>query len=77
MIKVNREGAAIELEVWALPHTAVGSFLAGIPSPLGLGKIQLADGTQVTGFMCDASATEGARDITEFGGWRAFLRAKD
>jgi allophanate hydrolase len=76
MIKVNREGAAIELEVWALPHTAVGSFLAGIPSPLGLGKIQLADGTQVTGFMCDASATEGARDITEFGGWRAFLNAK-
>jgi allophanate hydrolase len=76
MIKVNQDGAAIEVEVWAVPNEKVGTFLAGIPAPLGLGKIQLVDGTQVTGFVCDASAVEGARDITDFGGWRAFLRAR-
>jgi allophanate hydrolase len=72
MVKVNRDGAAIELEVWAVPSEKVGSFLAGIPAPLGLGKVQLVDGSEVTGFVCDATAVEGARDITDFGGWRSF-----
>jgi allophanate hydrolase len=74
MVKVNDGGSAIELEVWALPHAEVGSFLAGIPSPLGLGKVQLADGTAVTGFVCESSATAGAQDISHLGGWRAFLQ---
>jgi allophanate hydrolase len=73
MVKVNEGGGAIELEVWALPHAQVGSFLAGIPSPLGLGKVALADGTSVTGFVCEASATAGAQDITHLRGWRAYL----
>jgi len=29
----------------------------------------------VHGFVCEAHALAGARDITEFGGWRAFVRA--
>jgi allophanate hydrolase len=74
MIRVNENGGAIELEVWALPHEQVGSFLAGIPSPLGLGKVLLADGSSVTGFICEANAAEGAQDITHLGGWRAFLK---
>ena len=73
MVKVNEGGGAVELEVWALPHAQVGSFLAGIPSPLGLGKVLLADGTSVTGFVCETSATQGALDITHLGGWRAYL----
>jgi len=75
MLKVNEGGGAIELEVWAVPHQQVGSFLAGIPAPLGLGKVQLADGTSVTGFICDSSAVIGAQDITQLGGWRAYLAA--
>jgi allophanate hydrolase len=74
MVKVNEGGGAIELEVWAVPHQQVGSFLAGIPSPLGLGKVQLADGTSVTGFICEGSAVVGAQDITHLGGWRAYLK---
>ena len=66
--------AAIELEVWAMPLAAVGSFLALIQSPLGLGSIELADGRQVHGFVCEAHALEGARDISSFGGWRAYLQ---
>ena len=66
-------GAAIELEVWDMPMAALGSFLALIPAPLGLGSVELADGRQVHGFLCEAHALAGARDISRFGGWRAYL----
>jgi hypothetical protein len=66
-------GAAIELEVWAVPLAQVGSFLAGIPAPLGLGKVELEDGRWVTGFICEGQGVEGATDITASGGWRAWL----
>jgi len=68
-------GAAIAVEVWDLPLAEVGSFLALIPPPLGLGSVALADGRNVHGFVCEAQALAGARDITAFGGWRAFLES--
>jgi allophanate hydrolase len=71
--RVGQGGAAIAVEVWDVPLTEVGSFLALIPAPLGLGSLTLADGSSVHGFVCEALALEGARDITEFGGWRAYL----
>ncbi len=73
MVRVAQGGAAIAVEVWQLPASTVGSFLAGIPAPLGLGKVELADGSWETGFICEGFATEGARDITALGGWRAYL----
>lgn len=76
MVRVADQGAGIAVEVWELPHSEVGSFLAGIPAPLGLGKIELQDGRWLTGFICEAYGLEGARDITEFGGWRAWLARK-
>jgi allophanate hydrolase len=69
-------GAAIEVEVWDVPQREVGSFLALIPPPLGLGSIELADGRWVHGFVCEAHAVKGARDISAHGGWRAWLRAR-
>ncbi len=73
MIRENQEGAAIELEIWALPREHVGSFIADIPAPLSMGKIELESGAMVTGFLCEAYAAEGAADITRYGGWRAYL----
>jgi allophanate hydrolase len=69
----NGAGSRIELEVWAMPLGAVGSFLAGVPSPLALGTIALEDGSTVHGFLCEAHAAAGAEDISPFGGWRAYL----
>jgi allophanate hydrolase len=66
-------GAAIAVEVWELPMHEVGSFLALIPPPLGLGSVELADGRWVHGFVCEAHALAAARDVTACGGWRAFL----
>ena len=76
MVRDEVRGAAIEVEVWRLPIATVGSFLAGIPAPLGLGQVELASGEWKTGFICTAGALhepEEARDVTEYGGWRAWL----
>jgi allophanate hydrolase len=74
MVRVPSGGAAIAVEVWELPAREFGSFVAGIPAPLGIGTITLADGSAVQGFVCEAIATSGgAEDITAFGGWRAWL----
>lgn len=66
-------GHAIELEVYAVPQSAIGSFLAMIPPPLGLGSVELADGSWVKGFICEPCGIAGAQDISHFGGWRAYM----
>jgi allophanate hydrolase len=68
-------GLGVEVEVWTLPVEAVAGFLATIAPPLGIGPIELADGRQVLGFLCSADAADPARDISEYGGWRAYLAA--
>ena len=75
MVRVNEAGCAIEVEIYEMPQVSVGSFLAGISAPLGLGSIELADGRWVHGFLCEASTVQGARDISDFGGWRAYLES--
>ena len=71
--RIAGAGHTIALEVWDVPMTGVGAFLAGIPAPLGLGTLELEDGTAVHGFLCEAHALEGALDISHHGGWRAYL----
>jgi len=73
-----RDGGAggIEIEIWELDAAGFGSFVAEIPSPLGIGTLTLDDGSKVKGFLCEPHAIEGAEDITGFGGWRAWLRSK-
>jgi allophanate hydrolase len=66
-------GAAIEIEIWALPAEHYGRFVAAVPAPLSIGTIRLADGRSVQGFLVESAALAGARDISSFGGWRAFL----
>ncbi len=66
-------GAAIEVEVWEVPVVSFGSFVGGVPAPLAIGTVELEDGLRVKSFLCEAHATKGARDITEFGGWRKYL----
>ena len=72
LVRVTSGGAAIETEIWSVPAEKFGGFVAGIPAPLGIGKLQLEDGATVCGFICEPLGITGARDITEFGGWRAY-----
>ena len=74
MLRVERgTGASIAIEVWALSAAAFGKFVAEIPPPLSIGTVQLADGSSVKGFIVEPEGINGARDISEFGGWRAFM----
>jgi allophanate hydrolase len=70
----EEKGTAIEVEVWELSAEGFGSFVDGIPAPLGIGTVELEDGKQVKGFLCEPYATRGARDVSHLGGWRAYLR---
>jgi allophanate hydrolase len=65
-------GVALEVEVWALPPAAFGQFVARVPAPLCIGSVELEDGARVSGFLCEPHAVSGAREISSFGGWRAF-----
>ena len=67
------DGAAIALEVWRLSADALGRLMAQIPAPLGIGRVTLADGREVHGFVCEAAAAADATEITALGGWRAYL----
>jgi allophanate hydrolase len=69
-------GSSIALEVWALSAAAFGKFVAAIPPPLSIGTVRLADGRGVKGFIVEPADISGARDISAFGGWRAFMAEK-
>ena len=79
LIRVNdgEQGVAIEVEVWELPACKLGSFVANIPAPLGIGTITLANGETVQSFLCEHYAIESAVDISHLGGWRSYLRQLD
>ncbi|MFT3851938.1 MAG: allophanate hydrolase [Ilumatobacteraceae bacterium] len=74
--RVTDGGAAVEVEVWSIGAGELGAFVAGVPAPLGIGSIELADGSWHHGFICEGWALDGAEDVTEFGGWRAYLAAR-
>jgi len=71
----GEEGTQVEVEVWRLDHAAMGALLAGVAAPLAIGSLELEDGDLVHGFLCEAHAVAGARDVSEHGGWRAYTAA--
>lgn len=71
----DADGAAIALELWAMPSARFGEFLKGVPRPLGIGTVVLQNGDEVNGFICEGAGTLGAEDVTRHGGWRAYLKS--
>ena len=74
--RVVGNGSGIAVEVWEMPSVELGSFMATVPSPLVLGKVELSDGSWVTGFLCEPYGVLSGTDISEFGGWRAWLASE-
>ncbi|TFV40112.1 allophanate hydrolase [Bradyrhizobium frederickii] len=68
------KGASIELEIWSLSPSAFGQFVNAIPSPMAIGTVRLADGRSVKGFLVEPEVLGDARDITAYGGWRAYMK---
>jgi allophanate hydrolase len=69
-------GAALDIEVWALPRAGWASFVEGIPAPLCIGSVETEDGYWIKGFLCEPHALAGAEEATALGGWRAYLASK-
>ncbi|RWC10071.1 MULTISPECIES: allophanate hydrolase [unclassified Mesorhizobium] len=66
-------GKSMEVEVWRLSAAAFGRFVAAIPPPLGIGTIELDDGTSAKGFLVETAGLSRAIDISAYGGWRSFI----
>lgn len=69
LIKTTENGKKIQVEVWRIPKSSLGEFLEKIPSPLGLGRIQLEE-KEVLGFLCEGYMEHIGEDISELGGWK-------
>jgi gamma-glutamylcyclotransferase (GGCT)/AIG2-like uncharacterized protein YtfP len=76
MVRVTGGGAPIAVELWSVPAPGVTSILEKEPAGLAIGKVTLADGSVVLGVLGESAACEGQKEITEFGGWRAYVTAK-
>lgn len=75
MVRNESDGAGIELEVWTLSEERLGGFIGSVESPLAIGSVELENGEWVKGFVGDFSASDGAIDITSYGGWLHFQRS--
>lgn len=76
VVRVAQDGTAMEVEVWRLSEEAFGSFVAALPQPMAIGTVDLADRSQVKGFLVEPLAVETAEDITAFGGWRGYVQSR-
>ena len=72
----QKDGNSISVELWDLPENRFGYFIKTIPAPLCIGTIQLIDGTEVKGFLCEQFAATESEDITHIGNWRTFLEKR-
>ena len=77
LLRVKTGGHAIALELWDMPIDQFGSFVALVPSPLGIGSLTLEDGSCVMGFICEPWAIESAEDISQWGGWRGYQSSQN
>jgi gamma-glutamylcyclotransferase (GGCT)/AIG2-like uncharacterized protein YtfP len=73
MVRVTSGGAAVAVEVWSVPSAAVTFILVNEPEGLTIGKVRLIDGSVVLGVVGEPAACEGRKEITSFGGWRAYI----
>lgn len=75
MVRVRKGGVAVAVEVWSVPADGLAAIILQEPPGLGIGKVALADGSTVLGVIAEPILCEGQREITQFGGWRAYREA--
>jgi uncharacterized protein (DUF2252 family) len=69
-------GVPIAVEVWSVPPAGLAGILLTEPAGLTIGKVRLEDGSTVLGVVGEATFVKGQREITQFGGWRAYIAAE-
>ena len=73
MVRVKDGGVSVAVEVWSVPAAGVAAILLGEPPGLSIGKVKLADGSEVLGVLGEPILCEGQKEITRCGGWRAYV----
>jgi gamma-glutamylcyclotransferase (GGCT)/AIG2-like uncharacterized protein YtfP len=76
MVRLNKGGAKVAVEIWSVPAEGLASILMNEPTGLTIGKIRLEDGSQVLGVLGEPALCESQTDITAFGGWRAYTASR-
>ena len=80
MNKVERIAKAREMMKTSEP-TSIAKRIASAnfaPGPgLCIGKVELEDGGQTLGVLGEPLLCEGMREITRYGGWRAYVAARE
>jgi gamma-glutamylcyclotransferase (GGCT)/AIG2-like uncharacterized protein YtfP len=77
MYRVASGGVSVAVEVWAVPPAGLASILQKEPPGLSIGKVQLASGAETLGVLAEPILCEGQREISEHGGWRAYIVARE
>ena len=76
MVRVKSGGVAVAVEVWAVPAAGLATVLLSEPPGLSIGKVKLAGGEVVLGVLGEPILCEDQKEITQYGGWRAYCAAK-
>jgi len=76
MLRTQGEGAHVDVEIWEVPRAGLAGILLAEPPGLAIGKVVLHDGSIVLGVLGEPFLCEGKREITQFGGWRAYIASK-
>lgn len=77
MMRVKTGGAAIAVEVWAVPPAGLAKILLQEPPGLCIGKVILADGSEVLGVIGESICCDRGKDITQYGGWRNYITKRE
>ncbi|HTJ07918.1 MAG TPA: glutamyl-tRNA amidotransferase [Caldimonas sp.] len=77
MLRTPGQGTRVALELWDVPASGLARILQSEPPGLAIGKVVLKDGSVVLGVLGEPFLCEGKREITEFGGWRAYVAARE
>jgi gamma-glutamylcyclotransferase (GGCT)/AIG2-like uncharacterized protein YtfP len=75
MYQVLEGGVAVAVEVWNVPVEGLASILIKEPAGLSIGKVKLQSGDEMLGVLAEVVLCEGQREISQFGGWRAYQAA--
>lgn len=74
MIRVtDGSGVSVAVEIWDVPFGGIAGILIDEPSGLSIGKVKLEGGETVLGVLGEPALVEHQREISAYGGWRAYV----
>ena len=77
MLRTPGEGARVAVELWDVPFDGMAQILLSEPPGLAIGKVVLKDKSVVLGVLGEPFLCAGKREITAFGGWRAYVKERE